>query len=78
MAQLGIYSKNSLNALSDFLRDVQVIAQKAEQEEAKAKNGMRNVEGLSNLEQLSEAARNSMDALYKQLEEMEVCSDAVN
>ena len=78
VAQLGIYSKNSLNALSDFLRDVQVIAQKAEQEEAKAKNGMRNVEGLSNLEQLSEAARNSMDALYKQLEEMEVCSDAVN
>ena len=76
--QLNIYSGNSLNVVSEFLRDIQSIAQKAEQEESKAKNSMGKIGVPSNLEQVSEDARKTMDALYKQLEAMEVYSDVTD
>ena len=76
--QLTAYSSNPLNALYDFLRDIQMIAQKATQEEAKARKDIENTGGFAGTEALSEAALASMDALYTQLENMEVYENAVN
>ena len=76
--QLTAYSGNSLNALYGFLRDIQTIAQKAEQEEAKATKDIAKVGGFAGNDALSEAALASMDALCTQLENMEVYVNAVN
>lgn len=76
--QLTAYSSNPLHELYDFLRDVQTIAQKAEQEEAKAKKDIANVGGFTGMDELSKAALASMDALCTQLENMEVYENAVN
>lgn len=76
--QLTAYSSNPLNALYDFLRDIQAIAQKAAQEEAKARKDIANTGGFAGTDALSEAALASMDALYTQLENMEVYENAVN
>ena len=64
--------------LCDFLRDIQVIALKATQEEAKARKDIENTGGLTDTEALSEAALASLAALYSQLENMEVYENAVN
>ena len=76
--QLTAYSSNPLNVLCDFLRDIQVIALKATQEEAKARKDIENTGGLTDTEALSEAALASLAALYSQLENMEVYENAVN
>lgn len=71
--QLTAYSSNPLNSLYDFLRDIQKISQKAEQEEAKAIKDIAKTGGFVRNDALSEAALASMDALCSQLEKMEVC-----
>lgn len=76
--QLGIYSENSLNAVSDFLRDLQEIALKAETEEAKASKDVSKTGEVSNIAMLSEAATESMKELYSKLEKMEVYDDATD
>lgn len=76
--QLTAYSSNSLNVLYDFLRDLQSIAQKAEQEEAKAKKDIEKAGGSTATDQLSEAAIASMEALYNQIEQMEVNEDVAD
>lgn len=76
--QLTAYSSNSLNALYDFLRDIQTIAQKADQEGAKARKDMATTGGFAGTEALSEAALASLEALYTQLENMEVYENAAN
>lgn len=76
--QLTAYSGNSLNALYDFLRDIQTIAQKADQEGAKAQKDIAATGGFSGTEALSEAALASLEALYTQLENMEVYENAAN
>lgn len=76
--QLTAYSGNSLHNLADFLRDLQAIAQKAEQEEAKANKDIEKTGGFTGLEQLSEAARVSMENLCTQLEGMEVYNVVAN
>lgn len=70
--QLTQYSSNALNYLTDFLRDLQKIAQIAEKEEAIAKKEMAKQAGFSGLEELSDAARSEMIKLCDQLEDMEV------
>lgn len=76
--QLTAYSANPLNALYDFLRDIQMIAQKAEQEEERAKKDIAKNGGFAGTEALSEAALDSMKVLYTQLENVEVYEIAVN
>ncbi len=76
--QLSAYSGNSLNALYDFLRDIQTISQKADQEGAKARKDIAATGGFTGMEALSEAALTSMEALYAQLENMEVYENASN
>lgn len=76
--QLTAYSGNSLHALYDFLRDIQTIAQKADQERAKAQKEIANTSGFVGVDALSKAALASMKALYTQLESMEVYEDAIN
>ncbi len=76
--QLTAYSGNSLNALYGFLRDIQTIAQKAEQEGAKARKEIAGTGAFADAEALSEAALASMDALSTQLEKMEVYENAIN
>ena len=76
--QLTAYSSNSLNALYDFLRDIQTIAQKADQEGAKARKDIAATGGFAGTEALSEAALASLEALYTQLENMEVYENAAN
>lgn len=76
--QLTAYSGNSLNALYGFLRDIQAIAQKADQEGAKARKDIAATGGFAGTEALSEAALASMKALYAQLENMEVYENATN
>lgn len=76
--QLTAYSGNSLNVLFDFLRDIQTIAQKAEQEEAKAIKEIEKTNSFSGLDQLSEAALTSMETLFSHLENMEVYQNATN
>ena len=69
---------NPLNALYVILRDIQAIAQKAEQEEAKAQKDIVNAGGFAGTDALSEAALASMDALCTQLENMEVYENVAN
>ena len=76
--QLTVYAANPLNALYVILRDIQAIAQKAEQEEAKAQKDIVNVGGFAGTDALSEAALASMDALCTQLENMEVYENVAN
>ena len=76
--QLKIYSDNSLNKVSDFLRDLQVIAQKAETEGTKATNAIANISGVSNMAELSDAAKDSMKELHGLLKNAEVYDDATN
>lgn len=76
--QLTAYAGNSLHRLADFLRDLQAIALKAEQEESKAKKDIEKTGGFTGLEELSTAACESMKALCEQLEAMEVCNNAIN
>jgi len=76
--QLTAYSGNSLHVLYDFLRDIQTIAQKADQEGAKAQKDIAATGGFAGTEALSEAALSSMEELYAQLENMEVYENAAN
>ncbi|MBQ8514246.1 MAG: hypothetical protein IJ496_02510 [Ruminococcus sp.] len=76
--QLSAYSGNALNSLCDFLRDIQTIAQLAEQEEARAKKELAKISTFTGMEAISEAARACMEALYDQLEGMEVYDDAAD
>ena len=76
--QLTVYAANPLNALYVILRDIQTIAQKAEQEEAKAQKDIGNAGGFAGTDALSEAALASMDALCTQLENMEVYENVAN
>lgn len=78
VTQLTAYSGNSLNRLAGFLRDLQIVAKKAEQEEARAKRDIEDAGALTGFEDLSDAARDSMKALCEQLEKMEVYDDAVS
>lgn len=78
MKQLTAYAGNSLHELADFLRDLQAIALKAEQEGSKAKKDIEKTGGFTGLEELSTAAYESMKALCEQLETMEVYNDAIN
>lgn len=55
-----------------------MIAQKADQEGAKAQKDIAATGGFAGTEALSEAALSSMEALYAQLENMEVYENAVN
>ena len=76
--QLTVYAANPLNAIYVILRDIQAIAQKAEQEEAKAQKDIVNAGGFAGTDALSEAALASMDALCTQLENMEVYENVAN
>lgn len=77
--QLTAYSGNSLNALYDFLRDIQTIAQKADQEGEKARKDIAATGDFVGTDVLSEAALvSTMDALCTQLENMEVYVNAVD
>jgi hypothetical protein len=76
--QLTAYTGNSLHALYEFLRDIQAIALKAEQEESKAKKDIQNIRGVSGLDELADAVKNDMIELCEMLEKMEVCDDASN
>lgn len=76
--QLKIYSDNSLNKVSDFLRDLQIIAQKAETEGTKASKDIANISGVSDMAQLSDAAKESMKELHGLLKNAEVYDDATN
>ncbi|MEE1282944.1 MAG: hypothetical protein UHK60_11975 [Acutalibacteraceae bacterium] len=76
--QLTIYSDNSLNKVSDFLRDLQAIALKAETEGTKAQNDVNNISGVGNITDLTEAAKNSMIELNGLLKNVEVYDDATN
>ena len=75
--QLTAYSGNSLNVLYDFLRDIQTIAQKADQEAAQARKGLASG-GFAGTADLSEAALAYLDELYTQLENMEVYENAAD
>lgn len=76
--QLSVYAFNPLNVLYNFLRDIQAIAQKADQEGAKAQNDKVNTGELAGTESLSEAALASLGEIYTQLESMEVYENAVD
>ena len=70
--KLDGYSQNQLHTLSDFLRDLQSIAQVAEKEEATAKKELSKIGGIDGIDALSEAALESMKNLYEFVEAMEV------
>ncbi len=72
VAQLTQYSQNGLNFITDFLRDMQRIAQIAEKEEAIARKELEKLGGFSGLDDLCDAARSEMIKLCDQLEDMEV------
>lgn len=76
--QLTAFSGNSLNALYVFLRDIQTIAQKADQEGEKARKDIAATGDFVGTDALSEAALASMDALCTQLENMEVYVNAAD
>ena len=76
--QLAAYSGNSLHVLCDFLRDLQTIAQKAEQEGAKAQREIAAAGGFAVTAGLTEAALASMEALCARLENMEVWENAAD
>ena len=60
------------------MRDIRDIAQKAEREEANAKKDIAMTGGFADTDALSASALASMDALYTQLENMEVYENAAN
>lgn len=70
--QLTAYSSNPLHMLYDFLRDIQKIAQKADQEAEKAQKDMKALGSFSDMGELSESALTTMRVIYSQLENMEV------
>lgn len=76
--QLTTYSGNSLHALYDFLRDIQNIAQRADQEKEKAQKEIAVTGNLAGTESLSDVALSSMESLYSQLENMEVYENVAN
>ncbi len=76
--QLTAYTGNSLHSLYEFLRDVQTIVLKAEQEESKAKRDLQNIRGVSGLDEFADAVKTDLAELYEQLEKMEVCNNASN
>ena len=76
--QLTAYAGNSLHVLYAFLRDMQTIAQRADQEGAKARKDTAASGVFTDTEALSKAALTSLDALYTQLEKMEVYEDAAD
>ena len=71
--QLSTYSGNALRKLSNFLRDLQTIAQLAEKEEATANKDLSKIGGIDGINDLSAAALDSMKKLYDYVEAMEVC-----
>lgn len=71
-------SKCTIYWAAGSTRDIQAIAQKADQEGAKAQKDIAATGGFAGAEALSEAALSSMEALYAQLENMEVYENAVN
>ena len=71
--QLSFYSNNALRKLSNFLRDLQTIAQLAEKEEATANKDLSKIGGIEGINELSAAALESMKKLYDYVEAMEVC-----
>lgn len=71
--QLSTYSGNALHKLSNFLRDLQTIAQLAEKEEATANKDLSKIGGIDGINDLSAAALDSMKKLYDYVEAMEVC-----
>lgn len=78
MKQLAAYSGNPLNALSNFLRDIQQVAKLAEQEEAKAKKELAQIGTFAGMEEETDAAIESLGELCDQLENMEVYENAAN
>ena len=78
MKQLAAYSENQLNALSNFLRDIQLVARLAEQEEEKAKKELAKIGTFTGMEEVTDAAIASLDELCGQLECMEVYENAAN
>lgn len=78
MKQLAAYSGNPLNALSNFLRDIQQVAKLAEQEEAKAKKELAQIGTFAGMEDVTDAAIASLDELCDQLESMEVYDHDAN
>lgn len=76
--QIAAYASNPLNVLYVYLRDIRDIAQKAEREEANAKKDIAMTGGFADTDALSASALASMDALYTQLENMEVYENAAN
>lgn len=76
--QLIVYSENSLHELEVFLRDLQSIALKAEQEEEKANKNIAKIGNIPGLDDLSRAASTALESLSSQLEAMEVNCDVIN
>lgn len=78
VVQLSAYSSNPLNALHEFLADFKTIEEKAQEEEAKANKEIAKAGGFAGSEALTEGARAALDALYTQIEQMEVYTNAAN
>lgn len=78
VSQLITYAGNPLHVVYSFLRDVQLIAQKAEREEAKALKEIGGSNQHSDMDEWTQAALKTMEELYTQIERMEVCENVVN
>lgn len=76
--QLTAYSSNPLNTLHEFLEDIKAIAEKAEKEEARANKEISQNGGFTSSDALTDAALDALDALYTQIESMEVYTNAVD
>lgn len=76
--QLIAYTSNPLNALSVTLNDFKNIEEKAIQEEAKAKKDISKAGGFVGNDAVTAAALESLQALYTQIENMEVNANVVN
>lgn len=76
--QLIAYSSNPLNALSVFLQEFKAISEKAAEEEAKANKDISKAGGIVGNDVVTQAALASLQALYTQIENMEVYTNAVN
>jgi hypothetical protein len=76
--QLIAYSSNPLNALSVFLQEFKAISDKAAEEEAKANKDISKAGGIVGNDVVTQAALASLQALYTQIENMEVYTNAVN
>ncbi len=70
--QLISYSDNALHKLYDFLRDIQEIARRAEQEETKAKTDLEKIGVTPEMGSMNELALQSLEDLIGKLENMEV------